>query len=200
MRPAEHQVLEGAQLVLGLVMQPDHGEGGELEAQRRLVEQHRVAGDQPGLLQRPHAAQARRRRQPDARSERDVGHAAVRLQLLEDAPIDGVQAHGHCAVSPRRTSAPMWDAERGRRCTKLPDLASAGRALVQLSPRCVAKRYGQRRRQWRKAPSDRQRHGIHRQTAAPARGPQRVDHHHGHRRHGRADARASPMRWASTTR
>ena len=60
---------------------------------------------------------------------------------------------------------------------------------MRRSRRCVAKRYGQGRRQWRKAPSDRQRHGIHRHETAPARGPQRVDHHHGRRRHGRADAR-----------
>ncbi len=96
--PAQHQVLELAQLRLRLVVEPHHGKCRELEAERRLVEQHRIAGDQTGFLQRAHAAQARRRRKADARGQRDVGHASVALKLLEDAPVERIEADGHRTV------------------------------------------------------------------------------------------------------
>ena len=51
----------GAQLALGLIVQADHGKGGELEAERRLVEKHGVAGDETRLLEGTHAPEARRR-------------------------------------------------------------------------------------------------------------------------------------------
>ncbi len=54
-RPAEHAVFEGAQIRFRLAMQPDQGESRELEAQRLLVDERRVAGDEPGFLERPHA-------------------------------------------------------------------------------------------------------------------------------------------------
>ena len=50
-----------------------------------------IAADQARRFERAHAAQAGRWRDPDAPRQRDIGHAPVGLQQLQDAPVDPVQ-------------------------------------------------------------------------------------------------------------
>jgi hypothetical protein len=50
-----------------------------------------VAPDEAGGFERADAAQARRRRDPDAAGQLDVGHAAVALQQPQNLPVDTVE-------------------------------------------------------------------------------------------------------------
>src|SRR5882672_9640917 len=72
-----------------------HGEDGDLVAQKLLVEQRAVALDEPGLLERTHAAQAGWRGNADPARQLHIGDAAVVLQLLENMAVDGVETAGH---------------------------------------------------------------------------------------------------------
>ena len=80
----------------------DHGKGGDVEVERLLVDQRPVALDDARLLERAHAAEARRRRDADAAGELDIGHAPVVLKLLQDLPVDGVEIGFHVASGPLR--------------------------------------------------------------------------------------------------
>ena len=91
-RPVPDPRLERREFVLALRRELHHGEADDLVAEGLRVEQGAVAPDDAGLLQRPHAPQAGRRRQPDAARELDIGDAAVRLQLFQDGPVDGIEA------------------------------------------------------------------------------------------------------------
>jgi hypothetical protein len=61
------------------------------EAQHLLVEPRVIAVDESGLLQGADPAQAGRRRYSDASGQLDIGHAAFRLELLENEPVRGVE-------------------------------------------------------------------------------------------------------------
>ena len=76
----------------GLARQVHEGEEHDLEAQRLLVDQRPVAGDDARLLQRAHAAQAGRRGHADAAGQLDIGHPPVRLELADDLQVDIVEA------------------------------------------------------------------------------------------------------------
>jgi hypothetical protein len=67
------------------------GKHRHLETEQLLVEQGAVALDVAGLLQRPHPAQARRRRYADPPRQFHIGDAAVILHFLQDFPVDGVE-------------------------------------------------------------------------------------------------------------
>ncbi len=89
-----HEVLESREVGFGLARQMHHGEHRHLVAKLLLVEQRAVALDVAGLLQRAHAAQARRRRNADAARQFHIGHAAVVLQLFQNFAVDGIQTGG----------------------------------------------------------------------------------------------------------
>src|SRR5262249_14915747 len=89
------EILEPQEIALGLARQMHHGEHGDLVAEQLLVEQRAIALDEAGLLERAHPAQARRRRNPDPARQLDIGDATVSLQLVEDLPVDGIEAGGH---------------------------------------------------------------------------------------------------------
>ena len=72
-----------------------HGEDGDLVAEQLGVEQGPIAGDVTGALERPYPTQARRRRNANPASQLDVGHAAVRLQFLEDLAVNGIESGWH---------------------------------------------------------------------------------------------------------
>src|SRR5437764_474023 len=101
--PRAHEVLECRKIGLGLACEVHHREHGDVEAEQLLVEQSAVALDEASLLQRPHPAQAGRRRDADPARQLHIGHPAVVLQLLQDLPVDGVDAGGHAKAS--RTGA-----------------------------------------------------------------------------------------------
>ena len=50
-----------------------------------------VALDDPGALQRPHPAQAGRRRYAGALGQLHIGHAAIGLQVAENSSVDTVE-------------------------------------------------------------------------------------------------------------
>src|SRR5262249_46827069 len=91
-RPGADLLLERDEVGFRLAGQADEDEGGEVEAERLFVEQCAVASDEAGLFQGADPAEARRRRDAYPAGQLDVGHAAVVLQLVQDLPVDGVQA------------------------------------------------------------------------------------------------------------
>src|SRR4029077_14743710 len=95
---AAHALLERDKIGLCLAVQPHHGEGRDVEAERAVVEQRRIAADEPRFLQRANPAQTWRRRDAHFAGELDIGDAAVGLQLTQDAPVGLIEArlaHGH---------------------------------------------------------------------------------------------------------
>ena len=77
----------------GLALQADQGEEGDRPADERGLEDGAVAADDALLLEAADAAQAGRGGNADAAGELDIGHAAVRLQLAQDAAVGSVQFH-----------------------------------------------------------------------------------------------------------
>jgi hypothetical protein len=69
----------------------DADEYGQAEADAAAL-QHRAIGFDIALALEPlHAAQAWRRRQPDAAGELDIGQPPVRLERRDDAAVDRVK-------------------------------------------------------------------------------------------------------------
>ncbi len=89
---APRPLLEGDQIGFGLAVQPDHGEGRHVEAERLVVQDRGEAFDDPGLLQRTHATQAGRRGDPHLAGEIDIGDAAVGLKFTQNPPVGGIEA------------------------------------------------------------------------------------------------------------
>src|SRR3546814_17879371 len=61
-----------------------------LETKLLRIEVGVIAADEAGLLEGAHPAQAGRRRNAGVRGQFDIGHAAVRLQIVQDPPVDPV--------------------------------------------------------------------------------------------------------------
>src|SRR6476619_3935676 len=96
--PPAHALLERDKIGLCLAVQPDHGEGRDVEAERAVVEQRRIAADESSLLERANPAQTGRRRNAHLAGKLDIGDAAIGLQLTQDAPVGLIEArlaHGH---------------------------------------------------------------------------------------------------------
>ena len=76
----------------GAVLERQLDVHGDLEAaaDRRRVDVGVVAADHAGALERPHAAQARRGREPDALGQLDVREPPVGLQVAQDCAIEGI--------------------------------------------------------------------------------------------------------------
>src|SRR5262249_2411076 len=100
-----HEGLERRKVGFGLTGEMDHREHRHLEAEQLLVEQAAIALDVAGLLKRAHPAQAGRRRNADAARQLDIGHAAVVLELLEDLPVNGIEADRQGSLQARRAAA-----------------------------------------------------------------------------------------------
>ena len=79
------------EIAFRLAGQPDLGEDRHRKAQRLGRESGVIAADETGFLERAHAPQTRRRGDTDAAGELDIGHAPVRLQMLQDAAVDTVE-------------------------------------------------------------------------------------------------------------
>ena len=84
-------LLERDQIRFRLAMQLDHSEGGNVEAERLVVEHRGEALDDAGLLERPHPAQARWRGDTDLTGEIHIGDPPVGLKLAQDQPIRGIE-------------------------------------------------------------------------------------------------------------
>ena len=89
-----HVLLEFAQGAFGLALEADHREDRDRKAELGRVEIGVVAADHPVLLEPPHAAQARRRGQPDTLGEFDIGDTPFRLQFRQQTAVDIVEI-GH---------------------------------------------------------------------------------------------------------
>src|SRR3546814_16113051 len=83
LRPAADQGLETVQHGLGLAVEADQGEEGDLEAERLGVELGVVALDVAGLLQGAHAPEAGRRGDAGAARQLHVGDPPILLEVLQ---------------------------------------------------------------------------------------------------------------------
>ena len=102
-RPALDARLEAGKLRLPLRRELDHREEHHLVAEHLRVEQRPVAPDVAGLLERPHPAQARRRRETDATRELHIRDAGVVLELAQDGKVDRIEASAHENFSRKRS-------------------------------------------------------------------------------------------------
>src|SRR3569833_1969621 len=113
-----HVLLERLQVFLGLAFQADHREHHDRVAELRRVEIGMIAADHAVFLERAHPPEARRRGQPDALRQLDVGHPALGLQLSQQAPVDRIQIR-HQTKSPapaRSHSCPTTAISSTYRC------------------------------------------------------------------------------------
>src|SRR6185437_429921 len=117
-RGAPRALLEGDEIRLGLAMQPDHGKCGDIETERFVVEDGGEALDDPGLLERTHAAQAGGRRDTHLARKLDIGDTPVSEKLAQDQPIGCIKARStHVGPSSHSTAPnaqPLPD-DRSRR-------------------------------------------------------------------------------------
>ena len=72
-----------------------------------FIEQRAVTFDEPRLLQRPHPAEAWRRRNADPARQLDVGDATVVLQLFENLSVDDVETRGHNGLRWQAQALPL---------------------------------------------------------------------------------------------
>src|SRR5262249_58409364 len=89
------QLVELAHRLRVMVLERDQRVGEDRQADRRRLEQRRVAGDEAGVLEAPQPPPARRGRKPDALGELLVRDARVRLQLLEDLAVEAIERARH---------------------------------------------------------------------------------------------------------
>ena len=83
----------------GLAVQADQGEHRNAVAQRLGAEVGVVALDDAGAFQSAHAAQTGRCRDAGPLGQLHVGHAAVGLQVAQNAPVDPVELGSRHFVS-----------------------------------------------------------------------------------------------------
>src|SRR6516165_6064589 len=83
--------LEGNEIGLGLAVQPDHGEGCDVEAERLVIQDCGKAFDDAGLLQRADATEAWRRRDTHLAGELYIGDAPISLELVQDSPVGYIE-------------------------------------------------------------------------------------------------------------
>ena len=77
--PLPDSFLKSLQIRLGLRIEADLGEHGDVEAQGLGLQIGVIAANVPGLFQRPHAPKTRRRGNAGATGQFHVGDAAVSL-------------------------------------------------------------------------------------------------------------------------
>jgi hypothetical protein len=73
------------------MLEADHTEGHEVEAQLRAIQHRVITLDYTGLFELANAAKARRRRYPYPVGKLHIRHATVCLQLTQYLYIDGVK-------------------------------------------------------------------------------------------------------------
>ena len=104
--PRRRGALEGLQRLLVLGRERHAHEDVDRQADRLGVEQRGIALDHARLLERLDPPPARRGGQADLLGEVGIAQAAVLLQPLENAPIDGIEGD-HCVKPPNwRTNLP----------------------------------------------------------------------------------------------
>ena len=96
--PAHDLRLERTQPGIALARQPNHGEGGDVEVERLLVDQRPVASMMPASSS-ARTRRTGRRRDADTACQFDIGHAPVGLKLLQDLPVDGVEVRFHVGLA-----------------------------------------------------------------------------------------------------
>ena len=85
-----------AQGHLGILrLEPDAGKDRQPRTDLGRVEPGDIAIDDPGFLEQPDTAQARRRRQPHLLCQLDIRNAPVALKHLQDMAIDRVGNDWH---------------------------------------------------------------------------------------------------------
>src|SRR5690348_5401378 len=67
------------------------GKDGDAETEQFRIDVGVISPDESGFLERAHAPEAGRRRDAGALGEIDIGHAAIGLQVTQDASIDLVE-------------------------------------------------------------------------------------------------------------
>src|SRR5262249_17870200 len=90
-----HEFLEGDEIGLSLACQMHHREDRDFVTELLLVEKRPVALDIAGLFQRTNAPKTWRRRNSNAARQLHICDSPVRLQLLEDFAVNGVETGGH---------------------------------------------------------------------------------------------------------
>lgn len=90
-RPRTRRDSKGLQIGFRLMLQADHGEGDEIEAEHGSIEKRAVTFDDPALFQPPDPSETGRRRNTDACGQFDIGHATVVLQFSKNFDIDRIQ-------------------------------------------------------------------------------------------------------------
>jgi hypothetical protein len=95
-----HELLERAQIGIGLARQMHRSEHRDVESQPARIQQAAVAQDVAFFLQRPHPAQAGWRRNTDPFGQFHVGDSAVGLDFAEDSKVDFVKILRHAGPGP----------------------------------------------------------------------------------------------------
>ncbi|CAA7623893.1 Extracellular ligand-binding receptor (modular protein) [Magnetospirillum sp. LM-5] len=89
--PGQHQLLECLEIGLGLAVQADMGENGDVEAQGVRLDLGVVAADIARLFQGADTAKAGRCGNAGTPRQFDVGHPTVGLQIRQDSAVDPVE-------------------------------------------------------------------------------------------------------------
>jgi hypothetical protein len=102
-----------------MILERDHRVGEDRQADARRPQQRGVTLDVATGLEPAQSPPARRGREPDALGELLVGDARVRLQFLEDAPVEAVEA---------------GSARRGCGGSRLPGFGFTGNNIAKYGP------------------------------------------------------------------
>jgi len=99
-RLGAHEILERAQIGVGLAGQMHRCEHRDIETEPARIQQSAIPLDIAGFLQRSHPAQAGWRRNADASGQLNVGDAAIGLDFAEDFKVDLVKILRHAGQGP----------------------------------------------------------------------------------------------------
>jgi hypothetical protein len=89
--PAADQILEGAEIGLGLAFKPDMGEHGDTKTELFRRQLSMESANEAGLLQSPHPPEAGRRRNPHPVGKFHIRHAPMILQVAQNERIDAIE-------------------------------------------------------------------------------------------------------------
>ena len=122
---------------VGLARQMDGRKYRDVETELSRIEQPAIALDVAGLLQRPDAAQARRRRNADAFGQLNIRDSAVSLDFAQDFEVNFVKILRHAVRVPQGEGASGgWPPIFAAACGNTLSPARPHRAIL-LRVRCV---------------------------------------------------------------